>query len=317
MKNFYIILGVPNTADLETIKAAYRALAKKFHPDKNLGDRIAEERFKEIQEAYTVLSNPEKRKKYDLKFSYGTTQKSRQNNSNPYTGNAYQYAQQQAQQKQQQAYQQRSPKEEKIDKSENYYILVSVGIAMILLYFIISYSSVTEAPVIPAGPGSKVNVSVPQLSTEPVIEDFDSPYSSFFGEEVDDPSSKNSLYINNVSGKESVVCLVENKEPHRTIRHYYLNSGTNVKMNNVPDGEYFLKVYYGYSWDTTKTFGIDNIKGGFTEDRGFIQLNTGKNTFKMKQQNNGSSISYSSYDINLVPYKDSLGKTVTAREFFK
>ncbi|MCG9968019.1 DnaJ domain-containing protein [Pelotomaculum terephthalicicum JT] len=64
-KDYYSILGVEKTAGVKEIKKAYRELARRFHPDANPGDKKAEERFKEISEAYEVLSDPEKRKKYD------------------------------------------------------------------------------------------------------------------------------------------------------------------------------------------------------------------------------------------------------------
>ncbi|MDV3219816.1 DnaJ C-terminal domain-containing protein [Intrasporangium sp.] len=64
-KDFYAILGVPQDADAATIKKAYRKLARDLHPDHNVGDAKAEERFKEIGEAYAVLSDPEQRKEYD------------------------------------------------------------------------------------------------------------------------------------------------------------------------------------------------------------------------------------------------------------
>jgi curved DNA-binding protein len=64
-KDYYKILGVDKKASQEEIKKAYRKLAVKYHPDKNPGDKIAEEKFKEITEANEVLSDPEKRKKYD------------------------------------------------------------------------------------------------------------------------------------------------------------------------------------------------------------------------------------------------------------
>ncbi len=65
MKDYYAILGVEKTASQDEIKRAYRELAKKYHPDKNPGDPEAEERFKEINEAYAVLSDPDKRAEYD------------------------------------------------------------------------------------------------------------------------------------------------------------------------------------------------------------------------------------------------------------
>lgn len=64
-KDYYQILGVPKTATQKEIRAAFRKLAAKHHPDKNPGDQAAEERFKEVNEAYTVLSDEEKRKFYD------------------------------------------------------------------------------------------------------------------------------------------------------------------------------------------------------------------------------------------------------------
>jgi curved DNA-binding protein len=64
-KDYYSTLGVPKTASAKDLKAAYRKLARKHHPDVNQGDKSSETRFKEINEAYEVLGDPDKRKKYD------------------------------------------------------------------------------------------------------------------------------------------------------------------------------------------------------------------------------------------------------------
>ena len=70
-KNFYETLGVGESASAEEIKKAFRALAKKYHPDRNNGDKAAETKFKEISEAYNTLSDPKKKAEYDTMLKYG------------------------------------------------------------------------------------------------------------------------------------------------------------------------------------------------------------------------------------------------------
>ena len=65
-KDYYKILGVEKTATEEAIKKAYRKLAMQYHPDRNKENKEAEKKFKEIGEAYGVLSDKEKRKQYDM-----------------------------------------------------------------------------------------------------------------------------------------------------------------------------------------------------------------------------------------------------------
>ncbi len=82
-KDYYKVLGVTKQSTEEEIKKAYRKLALKYHPDKNPEDKEAESKFKEITEAYEVLSNPEKRKKYD---SYGFDFNKRMNYDDIFSG---------------------------------------------------------------------------------------------------------------------------------------------------------------------------------------------------------------------------------------
>ncbi|HFQ80548.1 MAG TPA: J domain-containing protein, partial [Desulfobacterales bacterium] len=63
--DYYKVLGVNKQATKDEIKKVYRKLALKYHPDRNKGDKQAEEKFKQISEAYAVLSDPEKKKQYD------------------------------------------------------------------------------------------------------------------------------------------------------------------------------------------------------------------------------------------------------------
>ena len=68
-KEYYEILGLKTDASFEEIRKAYRKLALHYHPDRNRGDATAEERFKAISEAYAVLTDPDKRRMYDLSRS--------------------------------------------------------------------------------------------------------------------------------------------------------------------------------------------------------------------------------------------------------
>src|SRR5712671_3810999 len=65
MADYYQTLGVAREADVEEIRKAYRRLARKHHPDLNPGDKAAEDRFKKVQEAYDILSDPKKKQMYD------------------------------------------------------------------------------------------------------------------------------------------------------------------------------------------------------------------------------------------------------------
>ncbi len=74
-RDYYEVLGVQKNASKDDIKKAYRKLAIQYHPDKNQGNKEAEEKFKQISEAYAVLSDPEKRKQYDMYGSAGFRQR--------------------------------------------------------------------------------------------------------------------------------------------------------------------------------------------------------------------------------------------------
>ncbi|HJC90549.1 MAG TPA: DnaJ domain-containing protein [Candidatus Mediterraneibacter excrementigallinarum] len=87
-RDYYEVLGLAKSADASAIKKAYRKLAKKYHPDMNPGDKEAEKKFKEVTEAYNVLSDPEKKKLYD-QFGHAAFDESGAG-GNPYGGTYHQ-----------------------------------------------------------------------------------------------------------------------------------------------------------------------------------------------------------------------------------
>ena len=107
MEDLYKILGVEKTATADQIKKAYRELAMKYHPDRNPGDAVAEEMFKKISSAYSVLGDETKRKQYDM---YGSTDSTNTTYSGNYQGNWQGYG----------GYYQGNPFEEWFKNSQNY-----------------------------------------------------------------------------------------------------------------------------------------------------------------------------------------------------
>ena len=93
MKNYYTILGIQPSASDKEIKQAYRTMAVIYHPDKNQGDNYAEEKFKEINEAYQILSNISKKSQFDLILNYNLANKQKQQYSyNPNERSRPQYS---------------------------------------------------------------------------------------------------------------------------------------------------------------------------------------------------------------------------------
>lgn len=121
MKDYYEVLGVPKTATADEIKKAYRTLAFKYHPDRNAGDAVAEEKFKEVNAAYDVLGDEKKRRNYDLtgnaSYSENTQSYYRNTYSQSYADedvfwNWFNNAQRYSQQEQNETYYARRNKEE-------------------------------------------------------------------------------------------------------------------------------------------------------------------------------------------------------------
>lgn len=91
MTDYYKLLGLTQNATLEEIKKAYRHLALKYHPDKNPGNKTAEEMFKQVSRAYSVLSDVEERKAYDYKINQSRSQQTSKQSSHRQQSNDGQY----------------------------------------------------------------------------------------------------------------------------------------------------------------------------------------------------------------------------------
>ena len=89
MEDYYKLLEIEKTASADDIKKAYRKMAKKYHPDTNQGDKNAEEKFKEINEAYEVLKDEKKRAIYDKYGKAGLDGSASANSGNSYRSNGF------------------------------------------------------------------------------------------------------------------------------------------------------------------------------------------------------------------------------------
>lgn len=87
--NYYEILEVEQTASAEDIKKSYRKLAMKYHPDRNQGDKTAEEKIKIINEAYNTLSDPDKKSQYDYSLNHGFNKNNNSNNMNDFFAQSF------------------------------------------------------------------------------------------------------------------------------------------------------------------------------------------------------------------------------------
>ena len=308
IKNFYAILGVGSTASAEEIKLAYRKLAKKFHPDKNPGDRVIEERFKEITEAYNTLSDEEGRSKYDLKFFYTTNARSEKKYS---TGSANERPKYRA-------------KKERADtaaEKRTTRIIFAVVIAFVLIITVMIIIDPDDSE------SNQVKLMMSQLDQTPPekikderpppIMDADSPYDKIFGEGVSVAESNNTITMINVDGCEVVACLVEYGAHGRTIRNEYFGAGLTYRIVGIPNGTYYIKAYFGKHWNPEKKMAGGSVKGGFDEELGFFRSDKKKNLFEVSQHYAGENLTYSNFEIELKKIFSDKTRQISAEEFFK
>ena len=291
--DYYAILGVKPSAAEQEIKSAYRKLAILFHPDKNPNDRAAEEKFIKVKEAYEILIDPVKRKKYDSGIHYHQSYfKNSSHPRRPTKGNqkTYTYTEQEFRQRQAFARSYRDFKKNKETVqsetippySDFKYIMISIPLAIGILFLVINILSRDDNHLyLPPKPANHQTENMRSGSGEIInsglsaaIMGVSLPWDSVFGKPQFDSLHHRSLYIENPSGEDVIVC-VKNARTERVIRNNYIFSKNYFYIDFLPAGEYQLMAVYGKDWDKSKlTTGTIKL-GFFTEVSAYAVLNDG------------------------------------------
>lgn len=285
MKDHYRTLGLSNKASDQEIKLAYRQLAKRYHPDVNPGNVYAEERFKEISEAYNVLSDPILRSAYDARRSYRAFAPPQDSFKKKETDNR---------DRRKRTY---NPEELERVRARNKMRTEAVMLkrkklfkGMIItftLYLIATFSFEVwidhkrqeESEQFKRELLARMNAPIEQQGPYQ-IKNLDSPYDAIFGSAVTMDQSPNSLIILN-KFKTAVICLTLSNDPKKTIRNEYIEAGNAFAMRELPNGSFLIKVYAGDVWDTARFRLQQQAIGGFRNDEGYYLVNDGP--FKLQK----------------------------------
>ncbi len=311
MKNYYRILGIRKSASADQIRLAYRALAKIHHPDRHPGNPEAGEKFKEISEAYTVLSDPDKRKKYDQKLYYAERQGS-------HAGTAFNSGSHQKNRERKKQTRRPPPPPKPPTFRERMTPYFFVG--LLLFFFLLTAIMLIVGPL--ESEEEKKYKNLPKIiypeKKDSVVSIYsaDSPYDAVFSEGVFFENN-NSIIITNTPHSEVVVCLKEANPPFRTIRNEYLAPGVVYRMNGVPNGKYLIKAYFGSEWDPELVLAGGKVKGGFKNADGFFEMKEPENLLDIRQQNSGLNIKYATYEVFLVNLHKQPGRSISEEAFFK
>ncbi len=312
MKNYYNLLGIETGAGAEVIRLAYRNLAKQYHPDRNPGRKDIEEKFKEISEAYNVLSDPEKKRKYDLKLAYhhqggqrneGSGSSERKYRKRP-AGPPF-----------------KKPKSAAEIRKENLTSYMFVGV--LFFFFAMMIVLLVTGPLESEDEKAMKQLVLnsmkygPDFKDGPAIYNADSPYDDVFGDSWILEDNNNCVIVVNTNKAEVVVCLVEKNAPFRTIRNEYLEPGMKYRISGIPNGTYYIKAYFGREWNPKKVALNGKVKGGFVAENGFYKSDKEANLIRISSKNSGENLSYSTYEVYLTNLLDNEARRITVEEFFK
>lgn len=277
MRDLYRILGVPDNATMADIKSAYRRLAKLYHPDLNPGNRSSEEKFKEILDAYTILSDEDLRAQYDRKRTLGFS-------------SAFRPAAQQEQQEKKKGPPRKEYPPEYIEmlRQRNRTRIVKQiqrrkkilrGMIIAFALYLIA-TAVFEAWLSDKREEQSAELnkrieakrkqdSIDQLRNNSGIQNLDSPYDSIFGPGQSTWLSPNQLVVINPHS-DAIICLTRVDSPYITIRNEFIHAKKKFVMKDLPNGRYMVKVYSGEMWDETARVPDGRPFGGFSINEKFF-----------------------------------------------
>jgi len=315
LSTLYEILVINKSATSEQIKTAYRKLAKIYHPDKNQGNNDAEEKFKAIKDAYEVLSDPVKKKKYDLSLennNYQRQQITKQKNYNDFT---------QEELKRRRYYQEfyanefKKHKEKKALKEQKQYnetrtLIFLVPIALALVFFIINiYNHSTKENYKFQNPVSSKNNSV-NIQTEILVKykTGDEPYSYLIEKSFVDKLSNDVIILRNNLKSDAIIIVKDSS--NKIIRHYYLEKNIEFFLEYLPQKKLNLSILSGDDfncniYEKVKVFCKNNLYYTYSDpiqinndymDSVFINFNESIISKRFKLTND--SIYYNSFNIN-------------------
>lgn len=275
VRDFYRILGIPDNATAADIKSAYRRLAKQYHPDLNPGSRNSEEKFKEILDAYTVLSDEELRAQYDRKRRSGIS--SAAYSAPPHNPGDKKREAQRKEYPPEYMEMMRQRNRTRVVKQINRRKKILRGMVITFALYLIG-AAVFEGWI--ARKRERETAAIDQRVRESlvhdsiigtdVIQNLDSPYDSIFGPAQTTWLSPNQLVVINPF-TDAVICLVRN-ETGQTIRNEFIHSRTSFIMKEIPNGNYHVKVYAGATWDNSLKAPDGRVLGGFSTNERYFSI---------------------------------------------
>ena len=250
MSDYYEILGVSKNATQDQIKTAYRKLAKIHHPDKNPGNKIAEEKFRQIKEAYEILSDPGKKLTFDVNTENRNNQHSNKNKYKNYQNYTQEELQRRRYYQQHYANEYNKKREREVINEQKKYnetrtIILLVPIALALVFFIINiYNHSTTEKKKTQTPYTEKKTDEIRLSEIPnVFKTGDEPYSFLFEKSTVDKLSKDVVVLRNNLDNDAVIFVKDSV--HKIIRHYYLDKNIEFFLEFLPEEKLYLALQTG------------------------------------------------------------------------